>query len=181
MMKRYLGSRMDIYAAIVWPIISVGLPLTMIIIVLTTALTAASIGLALLMMICLVLFNLCGKQIWRQVYSWGEFQENGIVVKRLFSKQCRMEYQKCCDIGIGMYVHGIQNTNIGSREYYIYLSYDYVEEKHKTSINLLRQTDTCVKVGFDKTLYEYLLNVLPLKHATALRHDYEKMIAKSRM
>lgn len=83
-----------------------------------------------------------------------------------------MEYADCTDVGVGYYIHSVLNSNIGSKVTFIYLSYHKVDSKYKCQMNLLKPTRTCIKIGFRKKTYQYLLNNLPPKQRKMLERSY---------
>ena len=88
-----------------------------------------------------------------------------------------IEYKKCRGCGIGYYIHGVLNSNAGTKIFYIFFSYDAFNELYRTNINLWKPSKAQVKVEFSKKLYDYLINVLPKKQSAMLSRDYEKYIA----
>ena len=112
-----------------------------------------------------------------QFYSWGTFDENGVIVKSLFSKKCiKIEYEKCKSIGIGLYVHGVAGSNIGSQVKFVFFSYNEFNEQFRLNINQWQPNETRIKVGYSKKLYDYLLTVLPEEQASILKNDYETYV-----
>lgn len=174
-MKKYLGSKMTAYAAIVILIFVFG-PVLFGVYTLTVEVDGATVLLAL-GLACTVVWALYIKEVRNQLYSWGHFYDEGVQVKTLFSKVHTMEYKKCRGCGIGYYIHGVLNSNVGSKIFYIFFSYDVFDESYRAHMNLWKPTQTQIKVEFSKKLYNYLLEVLPSKQSAMLRRDYEKYIA----
>ena len=85
-------------------------------------------------------------------------------------------YSKCKGCGIGFYTHGVLNSNIGTRRYFIFMSYDVFDETYRSNINLWKPSDTRIKVKYSKELYDYLVSVLPENKAKRLLSDYKKYI-----
>lgn len=100
--------------------------------------------------------------------SWGTFLEKGIIVKSWFRPAFMIEYAKCCDVGIGMYV---PPYNAGVPNIFIYLSYDPVAKKYLHQINMLRPTERFIKIGYNKKMYNYLMSVLPKQQARMLKES----------
>ena len=109
-----------------------------------------------------------------RLFSWGVFEEDRVVVKNPFKRIFYIEYDKLVDVGFGYYVHGILNTQVGSKVNYIYLSCVYLTEKDKINTNLLPITNKFVKVGYSEKLYNYLIDVLPEKQSRKLKRSKEE-------
>lgn len=177
-MKKYLGSRITAFCAIVAPLFVIG-PIVFAVIALTSASDdPAAIFVAIGCFACAIVWGLYLKQIAIQLYSWGKFEKDGVLVRTLFAKKHYILYEKCNDIGIGSYVHGLLNSRMGSKIHFIYLSYDYVPVTHKNAINLWKPSKTGIKIQFSQTLYAHLLTVLPAKKARGLRQDHGRMHQK---
>lgn len=176
-MRKYLGSKMTIYAAIMAPCFIIG-PTIFAVIILTSQINFESILLAFGCVTCTIIWGAYMHQVGIQLYSWGTFSDKGIQIKTLISRRYIVDYAKCKSIGIGMYVHGILNSNVGSKVKFIFFSYEPFDEKYRFAINLWRPTKTRVKVVFDRKLYEYLLTVLPENQARHLENDYKKYVQK---
>lgn len=69
-------------------------------------------------------------------------------------------------------MHGVLNSGVGSKKSFIYLSDRKIDEKYKSNMNLMKPTDTCIKIGFRKKTYRYLSNVLPPKQLMMLEKSY---------
>lgn len=175
-MKKYLGSKMTAYAAIIAPFFVFG-PLLFGVYMLSAEVSGATVFLALGCIACTVIWGLYIKDKSNQLYSWGYFHNEGIQVKTLFSKVQTMEYKKCRGCGIGYYIHGVLNSNAGTTVFYIFFSYDAFNESYRTNMKLWKPTQTQIKVEFSKKLNDYLIEVLPPKQSATLQRDYEKYIA----
>ncbi len=175
-MKKYLGSKMTAYAAIVAPFFVFG-SLIFGVCALTAEISGATVFLAILCDSCAVIWGLYIKSKSAQLYSWGYFNHEGIQVRTLFSGKQMIEYKKCRGCGIGYYIHGVLNSNAGTKIFYIFFSYDAFNELYRTNINLWKPSKAQVKVEFSKKLYDFLINVLPKKQSAMLSRDYEKYIA----
>ena len=176
-MKKYLGSWINLFVAIVYPIFAIG-PIIFSVIVLTSQINTATILLTALCLACSVLwfFYLKNFNLLLQCYSWGTFNSDNLIVKGLGMKPLTLEYSQCKSIGIGFYTHGIYNSGLGSTIPYVFFSYEYFDDKYRSSINLWPPSQTRIKVSFSQELYDYLISVLPSKHAGALRRDYSRYI-----
>ena len=173
-LKKYLGSTITAYAAIMAPLIGIGLPLGLGILGLSAEISGATVFLTIACGVCIVVYGLYIKSISNQLYSWGLFSSNGVKIRTLFSKNNWMMYENCISCGIGFYTHGVLNSKAGSKVYFIFLSSDVFEESYRQKINLWKPSQTRIKVQFDKKLYDYLLTVLPKKQAKMLLGDYQK-------
>ena len=175
-MRRYFGSSITAYGAILLPIFLV-LPIVFAASLLLVEIDFAAIFIAIWCIVFSITCMVYIKQVSAQLYSWGQFGEDKIKIHIGFSRSFCLEYEKCKSIGIGMYTHGILNSSVGSKIYFIFFSYQPFDEKYRTTINLWKPSSTRIKVCFSKKLYEYLLTVLPRKHAMSLQHDYEKYVS----
>ena len=171
-MKKYLGSIMTAYAAVIAPLFIV-LPLLFAVIILcTTDIGGASVFLSCMLCGYSVVWIIYIKRIMLQLYAWGNFSENCVKIRCPFFKEYVIDYEKCLAVGIGCYVHGILNSCSGSKLYFIYLSYDYFDTKYAEKINLWKPNFRRIKVRFDNKLYTYLLSNLPKKQAKMLEQSY---------
>lgn len=177
-MKKYLGGAMGAYCAFAFILFIIG-PLIFAIVILSTGIDFFSIIIALWCIACPILLGIYARQgnIGLQCFSWGVFNEKGIQIKTPFSrKHIEIEYAKCKSIGIALYVHGVMNSDVGSKVKYIFFSYEPFNEEFRLNINQWQPSPTRIKVGFDKKLYDYLLTVLPEEQADCLKSDYEKYV-----
>jgi hypothetical protein len=172
-MKKYLGSKLTIFAAIVAPVF-VCVPLLLGVYAMCAEVSVATVFLMVGGVACAFIWGIYIKSIGNQLYSWGYFTSEGVRIKTCFSKKTIMVYEKCSGCGIGLYTHGILNSKVGTRMYFIYLSYDKFDERFREDINLWKTSQTRIKVQFDSKLYDYLLTVLPKKQLRMLMRDYEK-------
>ena len=179
-MKKYLGSVMTVYAAIVSLCFIIG-P-----VIFGTSMFAVEISFAT---VCLFVMCLSGSVLslycmWKaknQLFSWGEFKENAVYISVPFQKQFCLDYEKCRSCGIGMYRHAFmnsQNSILGANVYFIFMSLDYFPEKYREQINLWKPSQRQIKVQFSEKLYSYLMAVLPPKQAMMLKADYERYIKR---
>lgn len=172
-MRKYLGSKITAFAAIVVPLF-ICFPLLLGVCALCAETSGATVFLAFGGMACAFIWGLYLKRIRNQLYSWGYFTSDGVQIITCFSKSTTMAYQKCKGCGIGFYTHGILNSKVGTKLYFIFLSYDTFNERFREDINLWKPSKTQIKVQFDAKLYDYLLTVLPEKQSRMLLLDYKK-------
>ena len=172
-MRKYLGSKITAFAAIIVPLFLV-CPLLLGVRALISEISEATVVIFFGSVACTFVYVLYAKSISNQLYSWGVFTKDGIKIKTLFSKNIIMEYMKCNGCGIGFYTHGILNSKVGTKIYFIYLSYDALDERFQSNINLWRPSTTGIKVQFDAKLFEYLTSIMPLKQSQMLLRDYNK-------
>lgn len=177
-MRKYLGSKITAFAAIAAPLF-VCVPLLLGVCALCAEVSGATVFLMAGGIACTFIWGLYIKSIGNQLYSWGYFTSEGVRIKTCFSKSTIMVYEKCSGCGIGLYTHGILNSKVGTRMYFIYLSYDMFDERFREDINLWKPSQTRIKVQFDAKLYDYLLTVLPKKQSRMLLRDYEKYFGQS--
>ncbi len=173
-MRKYLGSKITAFAAIVVPLLFICFPLLFGFSMLCAEISGATVFLAFGGIACAFIWGLYTKSIRNQLYSWGYFTSEGVQIITCFSKRTTMVYEKCKGCGIGFYTHGILNSKVGSKIYFIYLSYDVFNERFRENINLWKPSETRIKVQFDAKLYDYLLTVLPEKQSRMLVRDYRK-------
>jgi len=164
---------MTMYAAIVAPILAL-LPLVLGVLMLTSKVEAITIILFCCMVFCSVVIGIYIVSVSNQLYSWGFFQENGVYVKTLFSKPYLVEYERCSEIGIDYYIHGVFNSEAGSKIFFIYFSNESLPTEYRGHINLWKPSKYRIKVKFDKKLYNYLLTVLPNKRVLKLQFDFKR-------
>ena len=179
-MKKYLGASINIYAAIVAPLLAFGLPVWFAFVALSSKISAATVFIALMCASCVIIWSIYIKQVSNQLYSWGTFDSEGVEVKTWFSKSYKLLYKECNGCGIGFYTHGVLNSPLGTKMYYIFLSYESFDEDFRYNINLWRPSKTRIKAGFSKKLYNYLLEVLPKSQSAKLQKDYEKYFGKNK-
>jgi len=173
-MKRYAGDYMTAYCGFVLFVFTIG-P-----IVLSCLLLAHDVSMREIffsgMLVCLSC--LCGYWMVHRsemLYSWYEFREEGVVVKSLFKRSYFVLYSQCNIVGIGYYIHGTLNSNVGSKLYYIYLSNQLIDEKYRHHMNLLIPSKSCLKIGYNKKTYEFLIQHLPKSQAVSLEADAKRL------
>lgn len=172
-MRKYLGSRITAFAAIVAPLF-LCCPLLFGICALSTEISGATVFLFFGGIACAFVWGVYIKNISNQLYSWAYFTDKAVLIKTCFSKSVSMEYEKLKGCGIGFYTHGFLNSKVGTKIYFIYLSCDVFDERFRSNINLWKPSQTRIKVQFSKKLYDYLLVVLPSKQSQMLIRDYIK-------
>ena len=175
-MKTYLGSKMTKFCAIILPLYVV-VPILFAVSLMTPPIDTPRFVLIITCLIGSIFVSIFIYKNAIQLYSWGTFDEKGIQIKTLFSKKpIVIEYTKCKSIGIGLYVHGVMGSSLGSKVKYIFFSYQPFNEEYRLNINLWKPSPTRIKIEFNKKLYDYLLTVLPGEQATCLKNDYEKYV-----
>lgn len=173
-MRKYLGGYMAVYSACALPVLIL-LSLAVAVVPVLSKISFATIVLSSFGAVGTICMVIWFKQTALELYSWGEFSDNGVVVKSLFTTY-KIEYEKCQSVGIGYYTHRVLNSKLGSKVRFIYLSYDGFEEKYKTKMNLFKNSKQQIKIGYNEKVYERLINTLPKNHAKSLKEDYEKYI-----
>ena len=176
--RRYLGSVFSAFAALFVPgfiIIAIVFGIT----VLSGELSITTIFLSLICFSCsLLLGYYCWPRI-NQLYSWGLFTDSTVYVSVLLQEQFSIPYNCFQECGIGFYRHTLLNSKngfFGSNKYYIFLSICPFDEKYRSQINLWMPSSACIKVHFDKQLYDYLINNLPEKQMQMLERDYNRFL-----
>lgn len=172
-MRRYLGSKITAFAAVLTIIFVTG-PLVFAIAALLSQISKATILIALGCMACSVLWGCYLYQNSTQLYAFGKFQKDGVYVKKPFAPPSIFPYSKCKSVGIGYYVHGVLNSRVGTKVYFIYFSKDRFDEQYREHMNLWKPSAKHIKVAFDRKLYDYLRSVLPPEHVRRLQQDYQK-------
>ena len=135
-MKKYLGSSMTAFAAVVTPLFVVLSLLFAGIILFTAEISGATVFLSCMCCGCSVIWFVFIKKEALQLYAWGTFEQTCVRIHSPFTSEIVLDYNKCKDVGIGWYTHGVLNSRIGSKIYFIYLSYEYFDEKYREKINL---------------------------------------------
>ena len=182
-MRKYLGSIMSVYAAVLSPCFII-FPIVFATAALHEQISVATVFLSAMCILCSFLW---GYFVWKKrsiLYAWGTFQQDVVYVKVLFNKTFPLFYNKCNSCGIAYYRHSllnVQKTALGSNFYYIFLSIDLFDEKYRNQINLWAPSNKRIKVKYSKDLYDHLLSWLPSKQANMLKKDYEKFLCKSKL
>ena len=125
-MKKYLGSRMTAYAAVICPLLVIA-PLLFAIVALCSEISTATLLLAVLCCSCSVIYIIYIQKEALQLYAWGVFEETAVRVRCFLRNDFALDYEKCLGVGIEHYNHNAIHTNIGSKVFFIYLSYDYMK------------------------------------------------------
>lgn len=172
-MKKYLGSPIDAYVAFIIPLI-ICFPVPFAVSTFSSGIDTVRVLLLLGCVLCVAIWCVYLRKIVIQIYAWGHFDNNSVRVTALFTKPFSIVYAKCFGCGIGYYTHGILNSQIGSKIYYIFLSYDRFDEQYRERINLWIPTRTQIKVKFRRDLYDFLIAVLPKTQARMLERDYKQ-------
>lgn len=175
---RYLGSKFTAYAAFLAPCFSI-IPIIIIIFVLKAELSISTIFLSFICISCSFLWTFFCWTRRNQLYSWGLFTDSAVYVSGLFQKRFSISYNCCQGCGIGFYRHAflnLENCPFGSNCYFIFLSKNPFDEKFRNRINLWLPSSACLKVSFDKRLYDFLINKLPKKQSRMLELDYNRFL-----
>ena len=171
-MKKYLGSIMTAYAAVIAPLFII-LPLLFAgIILFTVEISGATVFLTCMFCGCSVIWIIYIKREILQLYAWGYFWETCVKIRCPFIREFALDYEACRAVGIGCYTHGVLNSRLGTKHYFIYLSYDYFDVKYSERINLWKPSKQRIKVQFSNKVYVYLLSTLPKKQAKMLEQSY---------
>ena len=120
-MKQYLGSSMTAFAAVVTPLFVVLSLLFAGIILFTAEISGATVFLSCMCCGCSVIWFVFIKKEALQLYAWGTFEQTCVRIHSPFTSEIILDYDKCNDMGIGCYTHGVLNSRIGSKIYFIYL------------------------------------------------------------
>lgn len=167
-MKRYLGNYVNLYASVV----GILLVIVMIAFGISTLTSQISIETVFVFVVCLfssIVFVFYLYKNSHALYSVGIFEENAVRVKTPFQREFDLEYAKCKDVGIGYYTHGIMNSDIGTKFYYIYLSYDRICEETLSNINRQQSSKRFVKLRYSEKTYQFLVETLPEKQSNMLK------------
>lgn len=173
-MKKYVGSAMTAYAAVLLPCFIIA-PVAFAGICFSVN-DPATYFVVLLCLICSVVEIVYMQRVFDQLYTWVTFNDSGIKIKTLFRKASYIRYDEIKSIGIGLYVHGVLNSKTGTKVVFIYFSSEPFDEKYRLNMNLWKPSATRLKIGFDEKLYEYLLSILSPKHSRPLQRDYDDML-----
>ncbi len=169
-MKQYAGDYMSVYVGVSMILLTVA-PLLFAGWLLWQHLGIGEIVLAIQCLVCSLLMSNWMIRHSDVVYSRYEFRQDAVVVRNLFKKTYSVPYSQLYNAGIGFYIHGILGSRVGSKHYFIYLSHQPVEESLKCNINRLHPSETCIKVAFNRKLYEYLLTCLSKGQAWSVTAD----------
>ena len=173
--RRYLGSKITVFAAVVAPCYSI-LLLLFGVSVLKAERSFATFFVFLMCVSCCLVWGYYTLKIKNQLYSWGVFSNDSVLVSVPFQKSFSLSYDMCQGCGIGAYCHSFLNRgHIGSVIYFIFLSIEPFDEKYRYQINLWKPSASRIKVAFDEELYRYLITTLPKKQALLLERDYYEM------
>ena len=175
--KKYLGTWINAYCALVC-IVLVFLSLTFAVLVLSAEISTSTVIIALwcLAFTCIIAYVAYKNRYG--LFAVGHFQNDGLLVKCLFSKDKFIPYCQFNYISMGMYIHRVLSTSLGSKLYYIILSCDGFDENLKLNINHWRASEKHIKVGHNKKLFNYLIAVLPKKHSLKLLEDKAALLAE---
>ncbi len=176
-MRKYLGSLLTAYAAVIAPLFVCG-PVVFAISALCSQISVETVFLACGCIACALVWGLYIKKISNQLYSWGHFTNHDVRIITGVSRRSTIVYEKCKSCGIGFYTHGVLNSKVGTKIYFIFLSYDRFDESYRSNINLWLPSQSQIKVQFSQKLFNYLLAVLPPKQSQMLSRDYRKYLGE---
>lgn len=157
------------------------IPLSIAIIILNTAISMATVFLALMLLSCSVTWTLYCFHKKVLLFTWAVFKPNCIVVKGLFQKEHTIAYTNCKACGIAYYRHAFMNSKnslLGINACYFYFSCEPFDDRYRFCINLWMPSETRIKVKFNKKLYNYLTEHLPEDQKTMVHNDYEQYCKK---
>ena len=172
-MKKYLGTWMNFYCAFLCPVLIL-FSLAFAVLVLSAHISFSTIFIAACCFAFALLIAYIAYQNRYSLFAFAYFGSDGVHIKCLFSPESFIPYTNFNYIGIGMYVHGVMNTKLGSKLFYIIFSCEGFDEKLKLNINHWKASKTRIKAGFDPKLYKHLLMVLPPKQKLKLLEDYRE-------
>ncbi len=101
-MRRYLGSRITAFAAIVCPLFIIS-PLCFAVIILFSEISEATLLLSALFCSCTVIWFVYTKKEALQLYAWGEFGKTDVQVRCFLKNNFVLNYAKCTSVGIEYY------------------------------------------------------------------------------
>ena len=162
---------MNLYCAFLCPMLML-FSLAFAVLVLSTHISFPTIFIATCCFAFALLIAYIAYQNRYSLFAFGHFDFEGVHIKCLFSPEDFIPYTNFNYIGIGMYVHGVMNTKLGSKHFYIILSCEGFDEKLKLDINRWKASEKRIKAGFDPKLYKHLLMVLPTKQKLKLQEEY---------
>lgn len=172
-MKKYLGSKISAFCAIAL-LFLIFLPLVLSFLILCVKVEFATVMLCLFGILCSVIQTVYLKRVRKRLYSWGIFNEFGVVIKTLGNHKKFVGYNQYKDIGIGYYFHhGISSSSAGIKVSFIYFSREKLNNDYKGNIVRWNIGDDDCMVGFNQKFFDYLLKVLPAQKARKLETDYE--------
>lgn len=169
---KYIGNYLTFLVAFAY-LLLILLPITFAVFILISQLNTATVFIAFMCVLLVIILIALGKKvsIISQLYTWYLIDKDGVIIKSLFSKKHKIHYSKCNDLGIVYYTHGILNSHIGSKQLFIYLSYDMIPTRYKNAANYLIPTNTTVKISYNKSTFNYLTSVLPKKQKGILMNN----------
>lgn len=173
-MKKYAGDYMSVYVGISMILLTAA-PLLFAGWLLWQHIDTEEIVFAAMCLFVSLLMGNCMIRHSDVAYSWYEFQDGAVVVKNLFKKSYSIPYSRLYNTGIGFYIHGILGSRVGSKHVYIYLSHQLVDESLKRNINRLHPSEFCIKVAFNRKLYEFLLTRLSKEQAWSIMADARQL------
>jgi hypothetical protein len=175
-MKKYLGSYMTIYCGIAAVLIWILMLVFMIFLITsknTTSDDGANFVLVPLCAMFFCIFSCCIFSIADQLFSYGIFEKDRVVVKCPFRKTYVIEYQNIKEVACGFYMHSVLNAgHIGSKVNYIYFAGRKLSDVQKTNLNMLKPSKSFIKFGYSEKTYNYLIETLPDNLSDMLQESY---------
>ena len=172
-MRRYCGSSINAFAAIMVPAFIL-LPPVFGVYVLVSSRDAAACFVFLLCAACSLIWAVYLRRIFNQLYTWAHFGKTDITVKTLFHKPFSLHYSEIRSAGIAYYHHGFLGSKPGSKIRFIYLSAEAFDDRYKDKINLWKPSQRRIKLRCSKKLCGFLPAVLPTRAAASLLKDIER-------
>ena len=169
---RYIGNYLTVFLAFAYLLLLL-LPVMLAVIILNSQMNYATAFITLMCIMTVIVLIIYGKKVslFSQLYTWCIFEDDGVAIKTLFSKKYKLYYTQCRDIGVIYYIHGILNSRLGSKQFFIYLSYDMIPAKCINEANHLIPTKTTIKISYNKSTFNYLTSVLPKKQKEILMNN----------
>ncbi len=170
---RYCRNLMTAFYAVVF-VAFIVFPVLAIPFILLSRVCSATIFLSAGFLLTSILWCFYGRSvnITMQFYTWYVFKGDCVIICTLFHQKTQVQYADYADVGVGYYSHGLLNTTVGSKVWFIYLADHKIDSKYKDRMNMLKPSQGCLKVGFRKKTYQYLLNNLPTRQAKMLERSY---------
>jgi len=179
-MKKYLGAPIDIYSVIIclfFIIIFISFPILISLLFKEISLLIISFTISIVGLITfiIILIKCCD-----QFFSWGLFNDSGIIVKNIFKGRRIIEYNNIVEIGVACFAGNKDyGTHIGAGFIYTYIyfsTFKHLSSRDRININKIKQTidppEQIIKLHFTEKNYKYLIGILPSKLAKSLETSY---------
>lgn len=176
-MKRILAPGMGIYIGIAAPVLCV-VPIFLLIFVIKNETVGNIIPIIIFSVLGFIVLCAYYISVMDQLYSYGIFNKDRVIVKCPLRKTYVIEYKDIKDVEIGYYFHGAYNTSLGSKVKYIYFAKRKLSEEQKSNLNLLKPSKSFIKIGYNQKTYNYLIDILPDELSDMLKESYEELKAK---